>query len=149
LYKPLITTKLLIYNNIQIIIKLKYLSFIKMGDEIQQTSPEQQIIYELVNRVRILESKQNLFSEKMLVMNRNMIEEYKRVMEEMKKLNGSLKGFQEDLDNMRSVVRHLSEEASKFAMKEDVKILEKYINLWDPLKFVTESDVKEMIKKNA
>ncbi|MAG78702.1 hypothetical protein CL616_05045 [archaeon] len=120
-----------------------------MGDEIQQTSPEQQIIYELVNRVRILESKQNLFSEKMLVMNRNMIEEYKRVMEEMKKLNGSLKGFQEDLDNMRSVVRHLSEEASKFAMKEDVKILEKYINLWDPLKFVTESDVKEMIKKNA
>ena len=120
-----------------------------MVEQVQQISPEQQIIYELVNRIRILESKQNLFSEKLLVMNQNMIEEHKKVIEGIKKVKNSLKGMEEDLDNVRSVVRHLSEEASKFAIKEDVKVLEKYINLWDPLKFVTEDDVKEMIKKNA
>jgi len=120
-----------------------------MTEQIQQISPEQQIIYEMVNRIRILESKQNLFSEKLLVMNQNMIEEHKKVMEGIKKVSGSLKGMEEDLDNVRNVVRHLSEEASKFAIKADVKVLEKYINLWDPLKFVTESDVMEMIKKNV
>jgi len=119
-----------------------------MAEQVQQ-SENDQIIYELVNRIRVLESKQNLFSEKLLVMNQNMIEEYKKVMIEMKKVNTGIKQTEEDLDNVRNVVRHLSEEAGKFAVKDDVKVLEKYINLWNPLKFVTEEDVKEMIKKNV
>ena len=30
-----------------------------------------------------------------------------------------------------------------------IKIIEKYVNLWDPLKFVTEDQLKEMIKEHA
>jgi len=116
----------------------------------QQVQPPinyEQIIYELVNRVRVLESKQNLFSEKLLVMNQNMIEEYKKVVKEITKLSSGMKGDEEDLGNVRNVVRHLSEEAGKFAMKEDVKVLEKYIKLWNPLTFVTAKEVEAMIKK--
>jgi len=119
-----------------------------MVEQVQQTNYDQ-IIFELVNRIRVLESKQNLFSEKLLIMNQNMIEEYKKVMGEIKKVNTGIKGVQDDLDNVKNIVRHLSEEASKFAIKSDVKILEKYIKLWDPLKFVTEDEVKEIIGKNG
>lgn len=107
------------------------------------------IISELINRIRVLESKQNLFSEKLLVMNQNMIEEYKKVSAHIKKVSSGINAAQEDIENIKNVVRHLSEEAGKFAIREDVKILEKYINLWDPLKFVTEKEVMEIIKKNA
>ncbi|MFH1972831.1 MAG: hypothetical protein ABIJ18_05120 [archaeon] len=119
-----------------------------MTEQVQQ-SQNDQMIYELVNRIRVLESKQNLFSEKLLVMNQNMIEEYKKVMIEMKRVNDGIKQTEEDMENIKNILRHLSEEAGKFAMKEDVKVLEKYINLWNPLKFVTEKDVMELIKKNA
>ena len=38
-----------------------------------------QLVNEIANRLRILESKQGLLSEKMLVMNQNMVEEYKKL----------------------------------------------------------------------
>ena len=118
-----------------------------MAEKVQQNND--QIIYELVNRIRVLESKQNLFSEKLLVMNQNMIEEYKKVVGELKKIRKGIQGSEDDLENVKNVVRHLTEEAGKFAIKDDVRVLEKYINLWDPLNFVTEKDVMELIKKNA
>ena len=52
-----------------------------MANEQQQAQVDMgQMIGELVNRVRILESKQSLFAEKMLIMNENMLEEYKKSM---------------------------------------------------------------------
>ena len=43
-------------------------------------------------------------------------------------------------------MKHLLKELELFARREDVKFLEKYINLWNPLKLVTESDVERMIE---
>jgi len=33
-----------------------------------------------------------------------------------------------------------------FARKDTLKVLEKYINMWDPLKFTTEEDVMRIVK---
>lgn len=104
-----------------------------------------QIVNELANRLRILESKQNLLSEKMLVMNQNMIEEYKKVMKEKKAGEMHAKDLERDLANVKNIVKHLTDEASLFARQSDVKALEKYINLWDPLQFVTEKDVQRLV----
>ena len=45
-------------------------------------------------------------------------------------------------------MKHLLKELELFARKEDVKFLEKYINLWNPMKFVTEQDVKNLLEHN-
>ena len=105
-----------------------------------------QAFNELANRIRILESKQSLLSEKLLVMNQNMIEEYKKVMKEIKVIDMEIKDMKKDLANVKNVVRHLTEEAGKFAKQSDVKVLEKYIKLWSPMNFVTEKQVQEMIR---
>ena len=105
-----------------------------------------QVVNEIANRLRILESKQSLLSEKMLVMNQNMVEEYKKTIKEIKAVDGDLKSFKMDLDNVKNIVRHFSEESSKFAKQSDVKVLEKYIKLWSPMNFVTEKQVQEMIR---
>ncbi len=104
-----------------------------------------QVINELGNRLRILESKQSLISEKTLIMNQNMIEEYKRIMKEMKIIDMETKEIKKDLANVKNIVKHLTEEASKFAKQSDVKVLEKYIKLWSPMNFVTEKQVEDMI----
>ena len=105
-----------------------------------------QAFNELANRIRILESKQSLLSEKLLVMNQNMIEEYKKVMKEIKVIDMEIKDMKKDLANVKNVVRHLTEEAGKFAKQSDVKVLEKYIKLWSAMNFVTEKQVQEMIR---
>ncbi|MBI4448282.1 hypothetical protein HY643_04840, partial [Candidatus Woesearchaeota archaeon] len=36
---------------------------------------------------------------------------------------------------------------TSFAKKENVKVLEKYINLWNPLNFVTREEAKRIAKE--
>ncbi|HLC22778.1 MAG TPA: hypothetical protein VJJ79_03325 [Candidatus Nanoarchaeia archaeon] len=103
------------------------------------------IVNELANRLRILESKQSLLSEKLLVMNQNMVEEYKRVSKDLKAFNVQMKDLEKDLANVKNIVKHLTEETGQFARQSDVKALEKYINIWDPLQFVTEKEVQKLI----
>ena len=38
-------------------------------------------------------------------------------------------------------------ETDFFAKKNDIKVLEKYINLWNPLDFVTEEEVEMIVEK--
>ncbi|MBI5797627.1 hypothetical protein HZA98_01845 [Candidatus Woesearchaeota archaeon] len=104
-----------------------------------------QAFNEMANRLRVLESKQNLFSEKLLVMNQNMIEEYKKTTREVKVLDMEIKDLKKDLENIKNIVRHLTDEAGRFAKQSDLKVLEKYIKLWNPMSFVTEKDVQKLI----
>ena len=112
--------------------------------------PEQEtdlstILSDLNARVRILESKYNTFGERLLVVNQNMIEEYKKMMSEMKAVEGDLRELQKELFHIKESVRDLVKEMGFFAKKDTVKVLEKYINIWDPLKYVTEKEVEKIV----
>ncbi|MFH1636929.1 MAG: hypothetical protein ABIB71_00725 [Candidatus Woesearchaeota archaeon] len=113
-----------------------------------QASDDQTVV-EIVNRIRVLESKYTQLGERVLVINQNLIEQYKRLTKEIRGTEASIKDLKNDLNNVKNILKHLTEEASDFAKKDSLKVLEKYINLWNPLNFVTESDVKRIIKENA
>ena len=107
----------------------------------------QDIIVELVNRIRILESKYSLMSERLLVVNQNMIEHHKQLTKELKLNESDMRDLKNDLEKVKNILKHLSEEAANFARKDEVKLLEKYIKLWNPINFVTDSDVKNIIQR--
>jgi len=110
------------------------------------TSPEY-ILTDLNSRLRTLESKYSLLGERLLVVNQNMIEEYKKLLREIKTLDTEIKEVKKEIFNLKDTIKHMVKEISAFARKEELKILEKYINLWDPMKFVTEEEVKAFIKE--
>lgn len=112
-----------------------------------QTYDVNAVVVDINNRLRVLEGKQRLFSERLLVVNQNMIDEYKQMMKDVKLVDSELKEMKSDLDNVKNILKHLTEESSEFVKKDSVKVLEKYINLWNPLNFVTEDEVKTMIKE--
>jgi len=104
------------------------------------------VIVEIVNRLRVLESKNTLLSERILLINQNMIEEYKKLFKDVKAVENEIREIKNDLANVKNILKHLTEEASTFARKDELKILEKYIKLWNPLNFVTETDVKNILQ---
>lgn len=107
----------------------------------------QDIIVELVNRIRILESKYTLMSERLLMVNQNMIEHHKQLTKELKVNEGEMRDLKNDLEKVKNILKHLSEEAANFARKDEVKLLEKYIKLWNPINFVTDNDVKNIVQR--
>ena len=104
---------------------------------------------DMVSRTRVLEGKYNLLRDRVLVINQNMIDEYKRLLIELKGLNSDIKDVRDDVFKIKEALKHLIKELDLFARKDDVKVLEKYINLWNPMKFTTEQDVINIIKEHS
>ena len=107
------------------------------------------LIFEVNNRLRVLESKHNLLREKTLIINENMLEQYKKISQEIKLINEDIKDLKKDLQTIKETTKHVVSEMEAFARKDSLKILEKYINMWNPLHFVTEQEVIKLIKEQT
>ena len=105
------------------------------------------VISDINSKIRSMESKNSLLSEHLLTVNQNSIEEYKRLGKEISILNSELKKLKEELFNVKQALNGFLRETDFFAKKNDIKVLEKYINLWNPLEFVTENDVERIIER--
>ncbi len=105
------------------------------------------VLSDFNTRMRSLEGKYSQFGERLLVVNQNMIEEYKKLMKELHALEEQMREIRLEMDRTQESMKDVVKELSLFAKKGDVKVLEKYINLWDPLKFVTEQDVVRIVNQ--
>lgn len=105
------------------------------------------VLSDLNTRTRTLEGRYNILGERLLVVNQNMIEEYKKMITELKTQEQDITELKREIENLKDILRQMLKEIDSFAKKENLKVLEKYINLWSPLKFVTENEVNSLIEK--
>jgi hypothetical protein len=114
-----------------------------MPQEIQQPN----IFMDIGARIRILENKYNTVNEHLLIINQNMIEEYKKSITEIKILNDEMKEIKQDVINVKETIKKMIKEMDIFARKDELKVLEKYINLWNPIQFVTEDQLNRVLEE--
>ena len=98
-------------------------------------------------RIRILESRYGIMRDRIFLINQNMIQEYRKLNKEMKLIDSEIKSVKQDLNEIKGILRNVVNEMQNFARKENVKVLEKYINFWNPLNFVTEKEVVEIMNR--
>lgn len=112
----------------------------------QEAGGLQEFLIDMNARVRDLEGRYNLLRDRVLVINQNMIEEYKRTVNEVRVINSDIRDIKKEIFQIKETLRHLIAEIDFFARKEDVKLLEKYINLWNPMNFTTEKEVIRIVQ---
>ena len=105
------------------------------------------VLADMNNRVRSLETKYSIFGERLLIVNQNMIEEYKKIMKEMKAIDADLQKMKVELVETKSIIKSMVTEMDLFAKKGQVKVLEKYLDLWSPMHFVTEEQVNQLVEQ--
>ena len=113
----------------------------------EQEYAQQNSQIDSANRIRELEGKYNLLRDRVLLINNNMIEEYKKIAKDLKTTEAESREIKTELYNLKEALKDIAREISNFAKKDDIKVLEKYINMWDPLKFITVEEVEEIINK--
>jgi len=106
----------------------------------------QDMILDMVTRIRDIEGKYNLLRDRALLINQNMIEQYQKTHTELKTINEDVRQIKEELFHIKETLKHIIKELEHFSRKEEMHVLEKYINLWNPMKFVTENDVKRIVR---
>ncbi len=105
------------------------------------------VVNELNTRIRILEGKYNLTRERMLVINQNMLDHYKGTKVNVKTIEEDMVEIKDAINSLKNATKNILKELQLLARKDEVKVLEKYINMWNPLKLMTEDEVNELIEK--
>lgn len=114
----------------------------------EQVYSQESAFIDTANRIRDVEGKYNLLRDRVLIINNNMIEEYKKIIAEIRVTNSDIREIKSDIFKIKESMKHIIKEFELFARKEDLMFLEKYINLWNPMKFVTEQDVLNLIERS-
>jgi len=97
-------------------------------------------------RLMIIEERYTNMRKKTQVTDQNMLSGNKKMMTEIQASHAQLDEFKKQIadliDKMKIIVRELKE----CAKREEVDVLQKYINIWQPINFVTRDTVNKVIK---
>ena len=115
----------------------------------QSTSPlPPEVLNEIrdaARRLRTLEERQISLRKTMQVNEQDGLSKYKKFISEMKALTDDIDLSKRDFRSLEEKMTLLVGELQQFAKKDDVIVLKKYINLWEPLQFVTKHEVAKLV----
>ena len=101
----------------------------------------------LSRRLRLLEEGFTNLRRFFQVTEENMIAKNKHFSAEIKTITSDIMEIRKEVQELRDKFLLVIRELQTLARKEEVKVLEKYINLWNPIKFVTQNEVEQIINE--
>lgn len=104
-------------------------------------------ILNVVERQKNLESSVDLLGEKIELLDHNSIKEFKEIHAEMKNMREDIGDIKHELSLIKDFNSKSGKQFKLMSQKDDVKKLEKYIDLWNPMEFVVRDELNEFREK--
>lgn len=98
-------------------------------------------------RLRVLEERYSGFDKRMQNSEQNMISNHRNMNTEIKTTMEDIKDVKKEIYDIKDKLRLIILEMKNFARKEEVKVIEKYVNLWEPVNFVTRNQVEKIVNE--
>jgi len=76
-----------------------------------------------------------------------MLSNHKRAMSEIKSLQSELNELKRTVQGVEDKIITIIKELRLTSRKEDIEVLRKYIELWDPVRFVTRETVDKIVEE--
>ncbi len=119
----------------------------------QDLSSFSEDIGNLTRRLRVLEEGFTNIRRSLQVTEQNMLGKNKVFATEIRTLTSDINDVKKEINEVKEKIVEIVRELEETAKREEVKVLEKYINYWNPIKFVTQNEVEaivsEILKKNS
>ena len=100
-----------------------------------------------VRRVRVMEERYNNLRKKVQLIEQDMIEFKKKVLVETKTFLSEVDEIKDTVHKFQDKMDMMIKELRLTARKEDVEIIKKYLDYWEPIKFITIEQCEKMIKE--
>ncbi|KHO45547.1 MAG: hypothetical protein QS98_C0010G0073 [archaeon GW2011_AR3] len=98
-------------------------------------------------RLRIAEERYTNLRKKTQLIEQNMLAGHRNANLEIKTTNADLNEIKRELADIKSKLNLMAGEFRTFAKRDDVKVVERYVNLWSPLNFVTAAEVEKIVRR--
>ena len=101
----------------------------------------------LSRRLKLLEEGFTNLRRFFQVTEENIISKNKHYSAEIKTISSDILEIRKEMQEIKDKLMLVIRELQTTARKEEVKVLEKYINLWNPIKFVTQNEIDQIINE--
>ncbi len=98
-------------------------------------------------RIRIGEERNSELRKKLLFIEQAMLANNKKALMEIKSLQGEVSESRRTIQEVEDRIISIIKELRLTARKEDFDVLKRYIELWNPAKFITHDKVEELLKE--
>ncbi|MFT4308148.1 MAG: hypothetical protein ACMXYM_02150 [Candidatus Woesearchaeota archaeon] len=101
----------------------------------------------LISRFRLIEDRQANLQRKIHLMEENMLSSSKEVKTELNVLKDELVELKRAIKGFDDFVEKVSASLENLATREEVKLIERYVNLLDPTNFISRKQLEHEVKR--
>lgn len=101
----------------------------------------------LTARLRIMEERSSNTRRKIQLIEQDILSERKKSVQEFQATIKDMTEIKKEIDLLKSKLVLVIKELKLSAKREDVLVLQKYLNLWEPVHFVTQNEVEKMVAR--
>lgn len=101
----------------------------------------------LISRFRLIEDRQANLQRKIHLMEENMLSSSKDAKTELKVLHSELTELKRSIKGFEDFVEKVSSSLENLATREEVKLIERYVNLLDPTNFISRKQLEHEVNR--
>ncbi len=101
----------------------------------------------LSTRMRVLEERNSNMKKKQEIVEQNMLSHRKNYSQETDLLKEEIDEMKHQIKEIENRIIMIIKELRMSASKNDVDGLKKYVELWEPVKFVTQNQVEKIVEE--
>ncbi len=101
----------------------------------------------LGRRLRLLESRSTDLNRRIQSSETNILNERKRFITEIKTINSDIIDLKKVIEEIRHKMDLVVNDLRNFASKDELAVIKKYVEFWEPLNFVTRNEVEKIIEE--
>ncbi|MBI4145916.1 hypothetical protein HY489_01110 [Candidatus Woesearchaeota archaeon] len=110
-----------------------------------ETTPPVEQVNLLQARLRVSEERAGETRKKILLIEQNMLTNQKKAMAEIKALQNEFNDLKRTIQTVEDRIIMVIKELRLTARKEDIDVMKRYIELWNPTKFVSIDQIDKII----
>jgi len=95
--------------------------------------------------VKILEDKYYNLRKKVQISEENNLNQHKKLGDDIKVIQSDILEIKRDIEDIKEKIRLIVKELKLTAKEEDIKVVQKYLDLWEPVNFITRDEAKRAI----
>ena len=119
----------------------------KADDFTNKVDTHSKAILTVIERQKDIESSLDLMNEKVELVDHNSIKNFKKIFNDIRDVKNDVRELKQEIQKLGEFNSRLTKQLALLTTKDEVTKLEKYIDLWDPMGFITRDELEENNKK--
>jgi len=99
------------------------------------------------NRLNLVEEKVTNLNKKFEVLEKNMIDHFEKTNSEFQSYDSEFMEIKRGINDLKQKFDLVVKELKMTAGKDELNTLKKYLDLWKPVKFVTQDQVEKIVEE--